>query len=90
MNELMQNLLKLQALEFDQEITGADEKLVKALRAKIPPAILAHYDRLADCGKKGVALVHNQVCPRERKLRHFKRNERGFHAPYYSRHRPGS
>ena len=32
------------------------------MRGKIPPQILAHYDRLVARGKKGVALVRNQVC----------------------------
>jgi hypothetical protein len=32
------------------------------LRRKIPLPILEHYDRLAVRGKKGVAIVRNQVC----------------------------
>jgi len=62
MNELLQNLIKLQAIEFE----GISEKNVGAtageLRAKIPPQILGHYDRLLAKGKKGVAPVRNQVC----------------------------
>jgi len=62
MNELLQNLIKLQAIEFE----GISEKnagaTVEELRAKIPPQILGHYDRLLAKGKKGVAPVRNQVC----------------------------
>jgi predicted nucleic acid-binding Zn-ribbon protein len=28
----------------------------------VPPQIVAHYDRLVARGKKGVAIVRNQVC----------------------------
>jgi C4-type zinc ribbon domain len=61
MKELTDNLLKLQALEFDKAL-AADDDRITALRKKIPPSILAHYDHLADRGKKGVALVRNNVC----------------------------
>lgn len=62
MNELLQILLQLQALEF-QEVEDADaEATIAALRAKIPPQILGHYDRLVVRGKKGVAMVRDQVC----------------------------
>jgi len=62
MNDLLANLLKLQSLEFNE--TGEDnlEEKKAQLRAEIPPPILAHYDRLVMRGKKGVALVRNQVC----------------------------
>ncbi len=61
MNELLQNLLKLQALDFGTASKAAEaEKAV--LRERIPPQILGHYDRLVTRGKKGVALVRNQVC----------------------------
>lgn len=62
MNILMQDLLELQALEFDQTLVPETEERIAALRAKIPSAILGHYDRLGDRGRKGVALVHNNVC----------------------------
>jgi predicted nucleic acid-binding Zn-ribbon protein len=62
MNELQQNLLKLQTLEFDEIVEPKMEKKLSELRAKIPPPILAHYDRLLAQGKKGLAAVHNQVC----------------------------
>jgi len=62
MNELLQNLVKLQSLEF----AGVKNKNVEAslaeLRGKIPPQILGHYDRLVAHGKKGLAAVRDQVC----------------------------
>ena len=62
MNILMQNLLELQSLEFDQTMTPKTEERISELRTKIPEPILGHYDRLGDRGKKGLALVRNQVC----------------------------
>jgi predicted nucleic acid-binding Zn-ribbon protein len=62
MNELLQNLLKLQTLEFDVIVEPEMENEVNELRAKIAPPILAHYDRLLAQGKKGLAAVRNQVC----------------------------
>jgi hypothetical protein len=62
MNDLLPNLLKLQALDFD-EPSGKNVDTRKAeLRALIPAQILGHYDRLVVRGKKGVAVVRNQVC----------------------------
>src|SRR5690348_9670846 len=62
MNDLLPNLLKLQALDFD-EPPGKNVEARKAeLRALIPQPILGHYDRLVVRGKKGVAVVRNQVC----------------------------
>ena len=62
MNDLLPNLLKLQALDFD-EPPGKNVDARKAeLRALIPAQILGHYDRLVVRGKKGVAVVRNQVC----------------------------
>jgi predicted nucleic acid-binding Zn-ribbon protein len=62
MNELLQNLLKLQSLEFDKVEGKTAAAMIAELRAKIPPQILSHYDRLAVRGKKGVAIVRDQVC----------------------------
>jgi predicted nucleic acid-binding Zn-ribbon protein len=62
MNEIIKNLLKLQSLEFDEQVTPDAEKQIEELRAKIPPMILGHYDRLAARGKKGTAAIRNQVC----------------------------
>ncbi len=62
MKEIMKHLFELQSFEFEATIRPETEKRVAALRAKIPAPILAHYDRLADQGKKGVALLRNQTC----------------------------
>jgi hypothetical protein len=62
MNELLQNLLKLQTLEFDEIVGPGTEKQIAGLRSKISPPILAHYDRLLAQSKKGLAAVRNQVC----------------------------
>ncbi len=62
MNDLLTNLLKLQALEFTEEPSKNVEKEKAELRALIPPQILGHHDRLVVRGKKSVAIVRNQVC----------------------------
>ena len=62
MNIVLQNLLKLQALDFGETTAKNVEALAAALRSNIPQPILGHYDRLRDRGKKGVAVVRNQVC----------------------------
>jgi hypothetical protein len=62
MNELLQNLLKLQALEFNPSSEPDAKAKIAAIRALIPPQIMGHYDRLVSRGKKGVAIVRNQVC----------------------------
>jgi predicted nucleic acid-binding Zn-ribbon protein len=62
MNELLQNLIKLQSLEFGENKGKNAGTNIAELRGKIPPQILAHYDRLLAKGKKGVAAVRNQVC----------------------------
>lgn len=62
MKEIMKNLFELQTLEFDQTIHEDTEERVAELRAKIPAPILAHYDRLGDQGKKGVAVLRHQTC----------------------------
>lgn len=58
----MKCLFELQALEFEDTIHPDTEERIAELRAKIPAPILAHYDRLGDQGKKGVALLRNQTC----------------------------
>lgn len=60
MNSTIQNLLKLQSIEFG-DVKGG-EKQIAELRAIIPEPILGHYDRLRARDKKGVAMVRNQVC----------------------------
>lgn len=62
MKELLQNLLKLQALDFEEITDKNAEATTAQLRAKIPAQILGHYDRLVARGKKGVAMVRGQVC----------------------------
>jgi predicted nucleic acid-binding Zn-ribbon protein len=62
LNELLQNLIKLQSLEFDEIADPNAEAVIAELRAKIPFQILGHYDRLAAKGKKGITLVRDQVC----------------------------
>ncbi len=58
----MRNLIKLQALDFSEIKDKNTETATAELRGKIPPQILGHYDRLVVRGKKGVALIRNQVC----------------------------
>ncbi len=60
MNEIIKILLQLQTLEINGKATPGQEKQAAGLRAKVPPPILAHYDRLVARGKKGVALIRNQ------------------------------
>lgn len=62
LNELLQNLIKLQTLEFSEVEDKDAEAAMTELRAKIPPQILGHYDRLAAKGKKGITMVRDQVC----------------------------
>jgi predicted nucleic acid-binding Zn-ribbon protein len=62
MNELLQNLIKLQSLQFGEVKDKNAEAITTELRAKIPLPILVHYDRLVARRKKGVAIVRNQVC----------------------------
>ena len=59
---LMERMFELQSLEFEETIQPNTEKRIASLRAKIPAPILAHYDRLCARGKKGVALLHHQIC----------------------------
>lgn len=62
MNIVLQDLLKLQALEFGQTTEKNIAAQVAELRGKLPPTIVGHYDRLRVRGKKGVAIVRNQAC----------------------------
>jgi len=62
MNESMQNLLKLQTLEFAAKQGENTEAMIAELRGMIPPQILGHYDRLRARDRKGMAAVINQVC----------------------------
>ncbi len=58
----MSKLLKLQALEFDRTPSADEETQMAELRAGVPEPILGHYNRLIARGKKGVAVIRNQVC----------------------------
>ncbi|HLZ53119.1 MAG TPA: C4-type zinc ribbon domain-containing protein [Verrucomicrobiae bacterium] len=62
LNELLQNLIKLQSLEFSEVEDKGTEAAMAELRAKIPSQILSHYDRLVAKGKKGITMVRDQVC----------------------------
>ena len=62
MSDHITNLLKLQALDFEETTEPNLESLRTELRSSIPQPILGHYDRLVARGKKGVAVVRNQVC----------------------------
>lgn len=62
MNELLENLIKLQSLEFEETTPKNAGATTAELRHKILPQILAHYDRLVAKGKKGVAAVRGQTC----------------------------
>ena len=62
MNNILQNLLKLQALEFGETTEKNVAARAAELRGKLPETILGHYDRLRVRGKKGLAIVRNQVC----------------------------
>lgn len=62
MNELLQNLLKLQAIEFEETTEKIAGATVAELRGKIPAQILGHYDRLVARGKKGVTAIRGENC----------------------------
>lgn len=62
MKSIMQNLLKLQAIEFSETKNAKDEAALGELRSRVPAQILGHYDRLVARGKKGVAAVRHQTC----------------------------
>jgi hypothetical protein len=60
MNDILQNLLRLQTLDF----AGKKHTLAQAagLRAGIPQGMLTNYDRARARGKKGITLLRNNVC----------------------------
>jgi predicted nucleic acid-binding Zn-ribbon protein len=67
LKQLLQSVLKLQTLEFDEtkrdEAAGMEaQKKIAELRLQIPLPILNHYDRLRARGKKCAAAVRNQTC----------------------------
>lgn len=58
----MKYLFELQQLEFEEISVPNAESRIEELRRKIPAPVLAHYDRLGDKNKKGVAVLRNQTC----------------------------
>jgi hypothetical protein len=64
MHVVMHALVELQSLEFGPDPESpAVKTAAEKLRAKVPPQVLGHYDRLRARGKKGLALVRdNKVC----------------------------
>src|SRR6266700_3230225 len=62
MNAIFQTVLKLKSIELGPRSGSTNETETAALRAVIPQLILDHYERFRTRGKKGVALVVNQVC----------------------------
>jgi predicted nucleic acid-binding Zn-ribbon protein len=62
MNSIILKLLKLQTLEYDRTPSKPESKEIIELRSGVPEPILGHYSRLIARGKKGVAVIKNQVC----------------------------
>jgi len=62
MNSILVDLMKLQALDFGEPADKNSEAQAEELRGRIPQPIIGHYERLRARGKKGVAVVRNQVC----------------------------
>jgi hypothetical protein len=62
MNSVLQDLMKLQALDFGAPLDKKSEAQAAELRGKIPQPIIGHYERFRVRGKKGLAVVRNQVC----------------------------
>lgn len=62
MNDLLKDLVRLQAIELKEIKEKNRDSIIQELRSRIPPPILGHYDRLMVRGKKGIIAVRNQVC----------------------------
>jgi hypothetical protein len=63
MRKIMDHLFAIQKLQFDVcTRTPAWNVEVETHRAKVPPSILARFERLVERDKKGVALARNGVC----------------------------
>jgi len=63
MRKVMEQLLALQSLQFDERSrTSRANAEMEKLRDKVPTSILAHYERLVLRGRKGVAMVRAGVC----------------------------
>ncbi len=62
---VMKDLVALQEIDFGPKPNApANKEAAAALRAKIPPTVLGHYDRLLAKGKKGCSgvTVKGKVC----------------------------
>jgi len=53
MNQMIENLIGLQALEVSDEESPSGLARIKEMRQRIPVPVLLHYDRLRVRGKKG-------------------------------------
>ena len=63
MRKIMDRLLALQKLQFAVRGRPAAARAeLEKLRAEVPLPLLAHYDRLVACGKRGVAIARDGVC----------------------------
>lgn len=63
MRTITEQLLALQNLQIGAPArTAASQAEIESLREKVPPTILAHYERFILRGKKGVAIARNGVC----------------------------
>lgn len=61
--DVMESLLALQTWQTKSRVSAAEkEAAIRALREKVPPQVLAHFDRFQLREKKGVAIVRNGVC----------------------------
>ena len=62
--EVIELLYQLQEIELGEDASSPkNQKASAELRAKLPPNILGHYDRLMKRGKKGVSIVSVTNCP---------------------------
>jgi len=63
MRQIMENLRALQNLQLHtQPLSLQNERAILELRAPVPAAILARFDRLIARRKKGVAIARNGAC----------------------------
>ena len=63
MNSVIDRLFALQQLELQKRAKPSEsQNKFEELRSSVPAPVLAHYDRLMARGKKGVAVVRNNVC----------------------------
>lgn len=60
--QLMEQMLKVQNLQFVQGLDPEEHAELKQLRAGIPPQMLSHADRMFVREKKAVAIIEHGVC----------------------------